>query len=88
VVNAVLAAGEENAAYTVRNENREDCGEAGYTVNRVRIVEGTDSLLLGAVDTVLKLEGVAELRNRQPEERVWGFLRQRMRRLVDGLFPG
>jgi hypothetical protein len=69
-VNAILAIREENAVYTVRNENRKDCGEANYTVNRVRIIKGIDSFLLGAVNTVLKLEGIAELRNRQPEERI------------------
>jgi hypothetical protein len=69
-VNAILATREENAVYTVRNENRENYGEAGYTVNRVRIIKGIDSFLLGAVNIVLKLEGMAELRNRQPEERI------------------
>jgi hypothetical protein len=63
-VNAILAVREENAVYTVRNENRKNYGEAGYTINRVRIIKDIDSLLLGAVDTVLKLEGIAELRNR------------------------
>jgi hypothetical protein len=86
-VNAALSAGEENAAGMARNESRENYGEVDCTVNRVRMVKGIDSLLLGAVDTVWKIERVADLRGRPPKEKVWEFLRHRRKELVDGLFP-
>jgi hypothetical protein len=69
-VNAVLATRKENAARTIYNENRKGYGERDCTANRVRIIKDIDSLLLGAVNTVLKIERVADLRDRPPEEKI------------------
>jgi hypothetical protein len=59
-----------NAADTIRNESRKNYGEVDYTANKIRIIKGIDSLLLGAVNTVLKIERIADLRGRRLEEKV------------------
>jgi hypothetical protein len=54
----------------VRNENRKNYGEINYIVNKIRIIKNIDSFFLRAVNIVLKLEEMAELRNRRPEEKI------------------